>query len=76
MQFTQQRFPRAKLFAQAAVLQQQIERWQAETARELERLRRSHANEPRQKLMEARAEHLEGARQAATYARTHLYDCP
>jgi hypothetical protein len=74
--YLQQRFPRAKLFAQAAVLQQQVERWQGETANELERTTRANPGNKRLAMLEQRAEHLELARQAATEARRALYDCP
>lgn len=74
MSGAQDRFPRAKLFAEAAELQSRIEYWQGNTALKISESDDFGIAHASSKLRQ-RADTLEIARRLVTELRQRLYEC-
>jgi hypothetical protein len=70
------RFPRAVLFARAASMQGDLEKWMGETAIELDELGGRDINSDRTKTLKVRHESLRNAWLSIKDARQRLYECP
>jgi len=72
---TRKRFPRAVLFARAASLQGDLEKWMGETAIELDGLD-VFGDDSRIKTLKVRHESLRNAWLSIKDTRQRLYECP
>jgi hypothetical protein len=70
------RFPRAKLFANAAAMQSDVEHWLGETAIALERAKKMELSDYSIHKLEDRYNALEATRRLTAQSRSILFDCP
>ena len=73
---TYKRFPRAKLFANAAAMQSDVEHWLGETEIALERAKKMQLKDYSIHKLEDRYSALEATRKLMAQSRSILYDCP